>query len=93
MQNPALYAQSVCALAEQVAEDRNALLVVVVAGDGDVNNSAAMRVCKGVDPQALRTMGVLTKVRLLAPKIVTAVPHANTLPSRMQPVPVGQSGP
>ena len=65
VQLPADYANSVEALVRKYADNENSILVAVVAGDGDVNNSNAMRVCKSVDPGGQRTVGVLTKVGCL----------------------------
>ena len=45
----------------------NAIILAVTAGNTDLANSDALKMARSVDPEGVRTIGVLTKLDLMDP--------------------------
>ena len=48
-------------------EPENSIILAISAANTDISNSDALKLARSVDPQGLRTVGVLTKVDLMDP--------------------------
>lgn len=57
-----MYAESVRDIASAAVREENAIIVLVVTGDDDLNNSRARDLVNRTDPGGKRTIGIITKV-------------------------------
>ena len=69
-------------LCEKYLEEPNIILAISSA-DVDLANSSALRASKAVDPNGLRTIGVITKLDLIAPEMAKEILNNKKYPLKM----------
>src|SRR5579859_4208359 len=79
---PETLKQKISDLCEKYIRDTNVILAISAA-DVDLANSTALRASRRVDPNGLRTIGVITKMDLVPPEIGKNILLNNRYPLRL----------
>jgi hypothetical protein len=79
MDQPETLREKVSALCEKYIREPN-IVLAVCAADVDLANSPALRASRKVDPLGLRTLGVITKMDLVAPEQGATILSGNRYP-------------
>jgi hypothetical protein len=79
LDQPETLKEKISALCDKYIREPN-IVLAVCAADVDLANSPALRASRKVDPLGLRTIGVITKMDLVDPKLGAAVLAGNRYP-------------
>lgn len=79
MDQPEMLKEKIATLCEKYIREPN-IILAVCAADVDLANSPALRASRKVDPLGLRTIGVLTKMDLVAPDVGASILRGNRYP-------------
>lgn len=79
MDQPEQLREKISNLCEKYIQEPN-IILAVCAADVDLANSPALRASRKVDPLGLRTIGVITKMDLVAPEVGSALLGNNKYP-------------
>jgi len=70
-------------LCNRYIKGTNNIILAISAADVDLANSTALRASRRVDPRGSRTIGVITKMDLVAPTLAADVLKSNKYPLRL----------
>lgn len=79
LDQPEMLKEKIATLCEKYIREPN-IILAVCAADVDLANSPALRASRKVDPLGLRTIGVLTKMDLVAPDVGASILRGNRYP-------------
>ncbi|KOS12598.1 mgm1-mitochondrial gtpase dynamin [Malassezia pachydermatis] len=79
MDQPEELREKISGLCDKYIKEPN-IILAVCAADVDLANSPALRASRKVDPMGVRTIGVITKMDLVAPEVGAAILNNNKYP-------------